>query len=430
MAALSIHASYRCGQTGLCCATPWDVPVEAAPFEAIEAGRQSRRLPVVQPFSVDAPPPGYAAVLRREADGACACLDRSTRLCTVHGVLGEQALPTACRLFPRIARTDALGTVVTLSHYCPTAARLLLRDDVRLAVVEAPPAFPPGDYDGLVADDLPPLLHPHMLMGYDDYAAWEAHAVAVCAAAPTVWTALATLTSHAERMRTWRPGAETLLARLHEIAGDGLALVESPPPVAWFEGRMREVMEAVPAHLQRSPLLGRFRTLGLPGGLAARGASPAAFAERGIPTGSGALPSNTPGILGHRALPSGRLVRLGATRDLHHGLPGFTPEVPGASHAPALRYLAAHAMGNWCAYQGRGLRTYVRSLEAAAAVLVTTAAGQVDLTADEGFIAAVRDADLLLRHLASSEALATVWSQREGPAVPTRRGRFRRTPPR
>ncbi len=93
------------------------------------------------------------------------------------------------------------------------------------------------------------------------------------------------------------------------------------------------------------------------------------------------------------------------------------PEVPGASHAPALRYLAAHALGNWCAYQGRGLRTYVRSLEAAAAVLVTTAAGQADVAGDAGFIAAVRDADLLLRHLASSEALAGAWSKCEGPTV-------------
>ena len=417
IAALSIHADYRCGRTGLCCRTPWDVPVEPAPFLTIETARRDGRLPVVQPFAGATPPPGYRAVLRRDGEGSCVCLDAPTRLCRVHGVLGEQALPTACRLFPRVARTDALGTVVTLSHYCPTAARMLLRDDVPLAVVEAPPAFPPGDYEGLSADDLPPLLHPRMLMGYDDYAAWEAHAVSVCASAPTVWTALATLTRDAEQMRTWRPGAATLQARLDEIAGDGLVEVAGPPPVAWFEDRMREVLVAVPVHLQRSPLMERFRALGLPGGLAARGASPAAFAERCIPTGSVALPSNTPGILGHRALPSGRLVRLGATRDLHHGLPGFTPEVPGASHAPALRYLAAHALGNWCAYQGRGLRTYVRSLEAAAAVLVTTAPGQVDLAGDEGFLAAVRDADLLLRHLASSEALAGTWSQYEGPAV-------------
>jgi hypothetical protein len=32
------------------------------------------------------------------------------------------------------------------------------------------------------------------------------------------------------------------------------------------------------------------------------------------------LTQNTPGILGRRALPAGRLARLGATPDLHHGL--------------------------------------------------------------------------------------------------------------
>src|SRR5712691_4744796 len=35
--------------------------------------------------------------------------------------------------------------------------------------------------------------------------------------------------------------------------------------------------------------------------------------------------SNTPGILGRRAVPSGRLARLGATPDFHHGL--LTAEV-------------------------------------------------------------------------------------------------------
>src|SRR6266705_7152379 len=67
--------------------------------------------------------------------------------------------------------------------------------------------------------------------------------------------------------------------------------------------------------------------------LAARGESLAAFDERCIPTppqrgchvgGPGASgvapPSNTPGILSRRALPAGRLARLGATPDFHHGL--------------------------------------------------------------------------------------------------------------
>lgn len=361
MVALSLHADYRCGRTGQCCRTPWDVPVEAMPFDRMAAGVRAGLLPVEQPFAADAPAPGYAAMLRREADGACACLDRSTQLCRVHGVLGAPALPVACRLFPRIARTDPWGTVVTLSHYCPTAARTLLRGDVPLAVVEAPEAFPPGDYDGLVADDLPPMLTPQVLMGCAEYAGWEAHAVAVCASAGTVWAALATLARDAERMRTWRPGGTTLLAHLHDIAMDGLVAAATPPEPAWVWERWREVMEAVPLDLQRSPLLDRFRS--------------------------------RPGAGLHAA-----------------------PDPLAKCHGPALGYVAAHALGNWCAYQGQGVRTYVRSLEAAAAVLVTLAARQADEVSGDGgqaFITAVRDADLLLRHLASAEALARVWSQRE-----------------
>src|SRR5438046_6589172 len=54
--------------------------------------------------------------------------------------------------------------------------------------------------------------------------------------------------------------------------------------------------------------------------LTARGESLAAFDERCIPVGGVAPPSNTPGVLGRRALPAGRLARLGATPDFHHGL--------------------------------------------------------------------------------------------------------------
>src|SRR4029077_4229014 len=56
------------------------------------------------------------------------------------------------------------------------------------------------------------------------------------------------------------------------------------------------------------------------GGLAARGESLAAFDRRCIPAGCVAPPSNTPGILGRRALPPGRLAGLGATPDFHHEL--------------------------------------------------------------------------------------------------------------
>src|SRR5436190_18111939 len=57
--------------------------------------------------------------------------------------------------------------------------------------------------------------------------------------------------------------------------------------------------------------------------LAARGKSPSAFGERCIPPRCVAQRSNTPGILAFRALRSGRIVRLGATTDFHHGLQGI-----------------------------------------------------------------------------------------------------------
>ena len=62
--------------------------------------------------------------------------------------------------------------------------------------------------------------------------------------------------------------------------------------------------------------------------LTARGESLAAFDGRCIPAGCVAPRSNTPGILGRRALPSGRIARLGATPDFHHRLlNGFIPLV-------------------------------------------------------------------------------------------------------
>ena len=59
-------------------------------------------------------------------------------------------------------------------------------------------------------------------------------------------------------------------------------------------------------------------------GPAARGESLAAFDGRCIPAGCVAPRSNTPGILVRRALPAGRLPRLGATPDSHHGLLAYS----------------------------------------------------------------------------------------------------------
>ena len=63
------------------------------------------------------------------------------------------------------------------------------------------------------------------------------------------------------------------------------------------------------------------------------------------------------------------------------------------------RFLAAHAFANWTAHLGLGLRSWLRSVEAAHALLVT------------GY--GPGGADLLLRHLSDIEEMARIWSRSE-----------------
>ncbi len=85
--------------------------------------------------------------------------------------------------------------------------------------------------------------------------------------------------------------------------------------------------------------------------------------------------------------------------------------------APVRRYLAARAFGSWAAVQGSGLRTAVRALQAALAVLrgeaarlAAAAGGPLDAPLLKE---AIRRTDLRLVHLASPEALAIALSRCE-----------------
>jgi Fe-S-cluster containining protein len=79
--------------------------------------------------------------------------------------------------------------------------------------------------------------------------------------------------------------------------------------------------------------------------------------------------------------------------------PATLPQGERPSAAALRGFVAAHAFANWTAYVGQGLHSWMRSLEAAVALI------------DAG--CGIRDADLLLRHLADPYALADAWS-REG----------------
>ena len=365
--ALSIHADYRCRHSGKCCSADWDVPVELPVYRSLSAAIAEGRLRVapaagaLAPFIVEPDlPEDAAAILERTDAGGCVFFERESRLCIVHRDLGAPALPATCRHFPRVAVRDARGTFVSLSHFCPTAAAMLFRDDVGVHVVEAPEAFPPADYEGLVVtgEDLPPLLHPRMLMDASGYSAWERHMVERCAdLTRSPESVLATLARDARILRTWTPGGITL-----QEAVAGL-------PAAYLDGWRHEHLEA---------------SLGF-------------HADA-----MGAVPDDL------RPQPDEQGLEHAYRTHVYGAWDGF--------HAPLDRYLAAKAFASWTAYQGRGVATIVRGLEAALALVRVEAARgcrDAERTLDRTLLLeAFRGADFILNHLAAGEELADAWTKR------------------
>ncbi|HZJ30476.1 MAG TPA: hypothetical protein VFD21_02845 [Vicinamibacterales bacterium] len=366
--ALSIHADYRCRHSGVCCTADWDVPVELPVYRALNERIAKGTLRVapnaepLSPFIVEPDlPDDAAAMLERTDRGECVFFDRGTHLCVVHRDAGEQSLPATCRFFPRLAVADSRGTFITLSHYCPTAASMLFREDVELEIVEGPPAFPYADYDGLTvtSDDLPPLLSPSMLMDPDGYSEWERHMVRRCAAPVSPERVIETLASDAMQLRTsWRPGTRTVSEAVRELRPTFVA-ASMPTALSDSVELRAEVVAAIPNDLK-----------------------PAAD-EEGLE----------------------RAFRL-------HVQPGWD-----VFQRPINRYLAAKAFASWTAYQGRGLSTIVRGLEAALALVRIEASRQCRNAARtldrELLLEAFRSADFALNHLAVGEELADGWSRAE-----------------
>ena len=366
--ALSIHADYRCRHSGACCSADWDVPVELPVYrtlkDAVAAGRLQPQVSArhLHPFVVEPDlPEDAAAMLERTEIGECVFLDRGTKLCIVHRDLGEPALPATCRYFPRLAVRDGRGTFITLSHFCPTAASMLFRDDCALAITSGPHAFPPGQYEGLVvtSDDLPPLLTPTMLMDGPGYSAWEHHMVMRCAEGErSPESIVATLERDARLLRAWKPGRMTLVDAVRDLPVKP-ERADVPHAFDRTASLYAEVIQTVPEDLRPHPD--------------------------------------------------------------EHGLDVAFVEYVGPMWArffvPLNRYVAAKAFASWTAYQGRGVASIVRGLEAALAVVRVEAARQcrdakrqldADLLRD-----AFRSADFILNHLAVGEDLAAAWSVAE-----------------
>jgi hypothetical protein len=366
---LSIHADYKCQRSGVCCSSDWDVPVELPLYHSLDDALRGQRLAAVAPAADDQPPfvsdadmpEGAGAMVSRTATGDCVFYHRHSGLCVIQRDLGEPYLPETCRYFPRLAVRDWRGTFISLSHYCPTAAGMLFRGDMPLEIVESPAAFPPLDYEGLRVDPdaWPPLLHPTMLMDVSGYSAWERHMVARCADASLSPDAvLATLERDARLLRTFQPDGATLVEAVAALPADAIDV----PDHATLGASLllhRQIVVAIPEDLRPDPDEARLEDVFI------------------------------------------------------HGV----REEWRRWHGPLKRYLAAKAFASWTAYQGQGLLTIIRGLEAALALVRVEASRECRDAArpldEELLTQAIRGADFVLNHLAVGEELAAVWSQAE-----------------
>jgi Fe-S-cluster containining protein len=235
--ALTVHADYQCGHAGACCTAGWPIAVDTALRTRLEAALDEDLLATARPAPHGRiflePADGTGALLAAADAGGCVFFDATgERLCEIHRRLGAGSLPPSCRHFPRVSLLDARGVSITLSHYCPTAARMLFRGDRPLAIVENPAAFPrDAKYEGLDARDvLPPLLRPGLLWDLEGYSAWEREAVALLAREEgTPERALAALRSAAEAIERWTPARGDLSAHVRAVFAR-LATTRRPPP--------------------------------------------------------------------------------------------------------------------------------------------------------------------------------------------------------
>lgn len=378
---LSCHVDYACRHSGACCRAGWPLPVETRVVAAIGGAVTSGRVPtvdgsVVWLYETADAPDGVAGTFRL-AGGACVFhvardsagdAASEARHCAVHATLGHEALPSSCQHFPRVCLVDARGVRVALSHFCPTAAAMLVDATQPVTIVPGPEAVPAGGVpEGLdVRDALPPHLSERVLMDLDALTAWEGHVVSALAG-PSAWpgaveAVLSRLAAQAADLARWTPGAVSLaetiraFASVPDDAADGAPSRDAPAPDA-FAPWTPETAWALGHEACRAPWT---------------------WPE---------LPPNLAAL---------------DTRFVAPAWPYVAPVVR--------RYLAGKAFGAWVTYQADATRALVAWLALALTVLRVECAracadGPRPLDR-ERLVTAVRQADLLLVHYADNAVLA------------------------
>jgi hypothetical protein len=267
-------------------------------------------------------------------------------------------LPSACRHFPRVVVLDPRGTFITLSHVCPTAARMLIAGGSANVVSGAIGFDEHSIWEGLDARDaLPPLVQPGVLWDWEAWDVWERAVPARLAQERSGEAALGALEPAVQRVARWRPGGEPLVDAVEQALAEDAPAAEAALGATQVLKLERLVWQSVPhdlrRHLKNEPLM------------------PAQL-----------------------------------------DVPGWEAWQPVVS-----RYLAARAFAGWVGYYGSGLLTWYKSVQAAYAALrvscarATLAAGRA---LDEPLmIDALANADRLLIHMASAADLAAALDEWE-----------------
>jgi hypothetical protein len=379
---LSCHADYACRHSGACCRAGWPLPVESRVVAAIDTAVASGRVPTVDGSVVwlqeTAEAPDGMAGTFRLAGGACVFhvartpVDEGSaggRHCAVHATLGHDALPSSCQHFPRVCLMDGRGVRVALSHFCPTAAAMLVDATRPVTVVAGPDAVPGGGVpEGLDARDaLPPRLSDRVLMDLDALTAWEAHVVNALAG-PSAWPGavedvLSRLAAQADVLARWTPGSVPLVDVIRAFEPPSVGADGDAPTADTRAAWTPEAAWALGQDACRAPWTWP------------------------------ALPANL------------------AALDARWVAPAW-PYV-----APVVRrYLAGRAFGAWVTYQAdatRGLASWLALALTVLRVECARACAEGPRPLDrERLVTAVRQADLLLVHYADSAGLAAGLSPR------------------
>ncbi len=215
---LRFQSDYTCDNCGDCCSTAWKIPLERIPLNLIR--RAFKKGDLTPPDSrspqnedwmenIQGATGEIERYLTIKNGRDCCFLKRDGKTaCAIQSQAGVEAMPTICRLFPRMCVLQPLGVFLTLSHYCPTVAEMLFRDDMTdgsdLEIVHNPPAFPrTAGYGGLDArNHLPPLLRPNVMMTWEAAGMWERHTLKTMARRDyTPEEALTLLMTTAEKAR-------------------------------------------------------------------------------------------------------------------------------------------------------------------------------------------------------------------------------------